>query len=204
MTAQISDAVDCDGEIFSISGISNQGLFHPSTYNVTTYPYSSVCWRGFCCLYSIRNDLLVLDELEISFDPNVHPIPEAVALFGKTPTAKADFIFDLRHKYVELNHHVPFTGEIVLARDFIPEMYEHMGFHPAWKYKKVIKCRFHEGKLINKDDISSLVAESRATLAEVDKVEKATSVNRWIKKAFSLTFSLPFSQRSSRNLSEEN
>jgi len=50
-----------------------------------------------------------------------------------------------------------FSGSLVLGHGFIKELYDHMGFHPRWKYTTVLEMEFEEGRLI------AVADESEAT-----------------------------------------
>ena len=43
------------------------------------------------------------------------------------------------NQYADVNYPIAYTGGLLLARGFIQKLYEHMGFHPAWKYEQVIE-----------------------------------------------------------------
>ena len=84
---------------------------------------------------------MLLDQLAIYLD---EPAP---VLFGARPEPVEGRIrlFDVVYK--GLRHPVPFTGGLLLTRDFIEELYVHMGFHPAWKYREVHELIFRAGEL---------------------------------------------------------
>ena len=151
----------------------------PVPNNVPSLPHClascSACWRGFVCSYLVEGPRLLLDSLEMSLDG---PAPK---LFGVRPKPlKGDFtIFDA--VYEGLGHRVPFSGGLLLADDFIDELYVHMGFHPAWKYREVHELVFLDGDLVLEADRSEQIAEFRDAEASVQAAsEKARA--RFVKR----------------------
>ena len=89
---------------------------------------------------------------------------------------------------------IQFTGAILIADDFIEELYVHMGFHPAWKFRKVVELIFETGKVMDIRDISKQIEQIRSELVKqplqpslADGQEK---IKAWIKSTFSLDYDL--------------
>ena len=74
--------------------------------------------------------------------------------FGVLPTADRFSGF----LYEGFKSPIPFTGGLILAHDFIPELYVQMGFYTAWKYKTVREVIFDEGRITDDFDRSSDMA----------------------------------------------
>jgi hypothetical protein len=127
----------------------------------------SACWRGYLAIYSLNDDKLVLNKLEINLvkikesEFNAITGPE---INGVKPQLNPHH--HLNNTYEDLNFPLNFTGGILLGKDFIQELYVHMGFHPAWKYEKVYELVFQEGKLIEKRNMTVKMAEIRNKLAD--------------------------------------
>jgi hypothetical protein len=89
-------------------------------------------------------------------------------------------------KYSDMSAFVPFTGGLLAARDFIEELYVHMGFHPAWKYGVVRELLFEDGHLTGDFDRSAKIAQLRAKLQ--DRLTPTTTdpatLREWIGKCF--------------------
>jgi hypothetical protein len=83
-------------------------------------------------------------------------------LFGVLPTAAEYAGFT----YKGFKTPMKFTGGLLLADDFIPELYVHMGFHPAWKYKNVREVIFEKGSLTKDMERSSDMAAARAKFTD--------------------------------------
>ena len=82
----------------------------------------------------------------------VHPLP---------PTNR-NGPFSFSDNYHDIGLPLPFTGGLLLGDGFIQELYEHMGFHPAWKFRKVIELVFADGILTATHDRSYDMARVRA------------------------------------------
>jgi hypothetical protein len=183
MTAQFSDPVKYQGQSYSIAGRNGTGLFDPTQHGLQPVGKCSACWHGFVCTYSIQGQRLLLDHLAICLN---EPAP---VLFGIQPKSEEGRIRFFDVVYEELRHPVPYTGGLLLARDFIKELYVHMGFHPAWKYHEVHELLFREGELVRQTDRSEQIAELRREIAHrpLQPGQGATrpEIERWIERCFS-------------------
>jgi hypothetical protein len=151
----------------------------------------SACWRGYLLIYTMYDDKLVLKELQINlgevkeneFVPKAGPV-----INGIKPELNPQH--HLNNFYEDLNLPLNFTGGILLAKDFIQELYVHMGFHPAWKFGTVYELIFQDGKLIEKRNMSKKMAEIRNKLS--DKPLKPdfseTDLHEWIDSTFKLEY----------------
>jgi hypothetical protein len=83
---------------------------------------------------------------------------------------------------------VPFTGGLLVGRDFIRELYVHMGHHPAWKCKQVVELTFVDGRLESMQRRSEAMAELREQLKHGDSPRRGAEkeeVTAWIESTFS-------------------
>ena len=83
---------------------------------------------------------------------------------------------------------IEYTGGLLLAADFIEEMYVHMGFQSPESYRTVIELEIKDGDIIKETDLSHAIAERRATGR--DKPAQPSSmddddVRDWIEDRFS-------------------
>lgn len=183
MTAQISDSIEYRNQTFAIAGKNGTGLFDPSEHGMNPVGICTACWRGYVCHYAVANGELQLDEISLSVDD---PAPK---LFGKSPRKQtaSDPIFSAQ--YSHLQHPIPFTGGLLLADDFIEELYVHMGFHPAWKFRDVHELIFENGKLTRETDRSQQIAEFRDELSNralrPDDETSQAEIEKWIERCFS-------------------
>lgn len=182
MTAQFNDTVHFKGNSYALAGISGGGLFEPAEHGLEPYSTCTACWAGYLCEYAVRDNTLVLKQLSINLK---EPLP---VLFGVSPVPD-DTEYELFSSiYKNVNHKLPFSGGLLLADDFIEELYVHMGFHPAWKYRVVHELIFHEGDLIEHHDRSDQMREVREQAAAADEpgnTSRKKDMLDWIRKSFS-------------------
>jgi hypothetical protein len=149
---------------YAIAGVDGEGLFDPSEAGLSPVPSCTACQRGYVCRYAVRDDQLVLDGLKISL---VHLVegeleprrgPRIHGVEPKTP-GEGHVLFN--NVYEGLALPIPFTGAMLVGDDFVQELYRHMGFHPAWKYRTVLELSFEEGHLVVERDVSEKMAAVR-------------------------------------------
>jgi hypothetical protein len=153
----------------------------------------TACWRGYVATYSLLDDHLFLKDLGINLielkedGRNVSPStgPE---INGITPLQDScDMVYNT---YENVNLPLELTGGILVAKDFIQELYIHMGFHEAWKYEVVHELIFQDGKLTDSLDVSDKLADVRNKLA---KEPLGLDGEKWIfKNGSSLLFRLDY------------
>ena len=91
--------------------------------------------------------------------------------------------------YHDIGMPLRFTGGLLLSKGFIRSLYEHMGFHPAWKFEKVIELTFSEGVLTAAYDRSAEMAEVRdaksgASGYDSKRFDSPAQMVGWIAKCF--------------------
>lgn len=191
MTAQLSDSFILRGETYAIAGVNGDGLFDPTTHDLQPTMLSTACWRGFLCTYTVAQDGLMLTRLAIGItEPGT----------GGRLTGDGPERFGVRPRYDQWEGHVyepitepvAFTGGLLIARDFIRDLYVHMGFHPAWKYREVHELLFEDGRLQTSDDRSDAIAEIRdqqlAAAPLNPDARDSEKVATWIERTFSLSY----------------
>jgi hypothetical protein len=82
---------------------------------------------------------------------------------------------------------VPFTGKIRLARDFINELYIHMGFQKPTAFRTVLDVTINNGKIINIKDRS---ADMEKKWGAFKKRYENGDMTETIEEAFSLDMEL--------------
>ena len=188
MTAQISDTLISRGQEFVLAAANGEGLFEPAQHGLAPEAMSTSCYRGYWCTYEVVAESLRLQQLHIALPS---PVADA-ARHGMGPS-----LFEQRPVYDEelhcfayshLSAPVPFTGGILLATDFIEELYVHMGFHPAWKFRRVHELLFERGTLVQTQDCSSEMARLREKLGRAPLAPRnprdQQEVERWIDECF--------------------
>jgi len=193
MTGQIPDAMRYAGEDYSLVGVNGGPLFEPATYGLTAGVLSTACWRGYVATYGLSGDRLILSDLEIGLldeDRNYIPVAGAPPLFG-TPPSASDHIATAPF-YRGLAEPIAFTGELLLGRDFVDDLYVHMGFQDAWKYREVHRLTFETGRLVSAADQSAEAARHRADPPPPPpNPHDRQAVEDWIKGTFDQRFDPP-------------
>ncbi len=172
MTAQWNDNFLYNDVDFSISGISEGELFNPNILNLEPVGTCTACWRGYVAGFSLSHSILVLKTLEINLFRDVRDDcgylqeKKGPVINGVKPNAAQQKFKLFNNYYCDLNYRIDYTGGLLLANDFIQDLYVHMGFHPAWKYKKVIELIFEDGVLIKELDHSEKMAKFRTQITD--------------------------------------
>lgn len=163
MTTQIKDSVSYERADYGIVGFYGEGLFVPSSQNIEVQAASSDCWRGFRCHYFISDDQLFLAEVTFWLSEQDRRRVQQ----GRGPSTFARSIgrcvgdekawsegqlgscgISEQYRVSELEELTPFTGGLLLARDFVWERHEDTNFHPAFQYSTVIEVRFENGIVV--------------------------------------------------------
>ncbi|MEV5574221.1 hypothetical protein AB0L06_29665 [Spirillospora sp. NPDC052269] len=196
MTGQIPDAVIYHDRLYALTGQEGDGLFDPSALGLRPLAMSTACWRGYVCEYTVVDGGLVLTELEMLVEG------EPPTLFGVTPAEDAS----RGRRYEGLREPVRFTGRLLLGREFLNELYVHMGFQSPWKYEDVQELVFENGHLTEAHDRSEAAAQRRRAEADARRrgAEQSAAhpvvrppdpaepdaTRSWIEKSFSLDIDL--------------
>lgn len=194
MTAQINDMVFYRKINFVIAGISGTGLFEPQAHGIEPDVLSTACWRGYYVQYAIEDGLLLLTRVTLGLstpDTRAADTGKGPVLFGACPRYDEQ---DYGWVYDGLRQPVEFSGGLLLGTRFVQELYIHMGFHPAWKYRDVREVLFEHGRLTSDFDRSADMEAARARLAEQPSRPDLTADNarimEWIEQCFSRDYSL--------------
>ncbi len=127
------------------------------------HPDHTACYRGFYATYELTEEGLYLRELTLS-EKNGDYLP----LEGIEP-AKEDY----QATYYGLSVVVPFTGKIRLAKDFIEELYIHMGYQKPTAFKTVLDLTLKDGRWLR-----SQIAPKRWN-RNADHLRNTTSLETW-------------------------
>jgi hypothetical protein len=118
---------------------------------------STACWRGYACSYEIRDGTLLLDSLMTNLAEGEEPV-----INGNRPSIYRSW----SSMYEGLSLPVRFSGELLLGRDFIEEMYVHMGFQKPTSFREVKEITLREGGVTILRDHSERMQEFRERAAE--------------------------------------
>lgn len=190
MTSQINDEILISRKRYDIIGVNGNELFTPESIGVTPNATSTACWRGYICEYKISHKKLLLDKLWLScgrneiFENEKIFVPQkSPPINGVSPNKGSEF----NNEYEKINYAINFSGGILAGRAFIQELYVHMGFQSAWKYKNVIELIFIQGKVQEIRDVSKQMEQIRNKkeneLPEQDLI-------KWIANTFRLDYDL--------------
>lgn len=196
MTAQFPDVVEWEGLPYAIAGVAGKGLFDPREHGLEPVASSSACWRGFEARYAVRDRGLHLVRLQVNLQgerPGKKPV--APPLRGRAGSMESSgkgsgMMFFASFSYEELGV-VPFTGGLLLADGFIEQLYVHMGFHPAWKFERVVELLIESGSVVAALDRSAAMKDLRDRLGAEPLRPASWSrdvVMGWIRQAFSLDY----------------
>jgi hypothetical protein len=194
MTAQFDDLFRYRRRKYAVSGISEGELFEPALLELEPHANCTACWRGYQAAFALTDSRLVLDELRINLNKAGEKgvSPSGPEINGVQPRPKRDLLFDTH--YVGLNYHLEYTGGLLLADGFIERMYVHMGFHPAWKYKRVVELVFEGGILQQEFDRSEQMAEIRERFEQAqdhdqsDRMPDDDDIARFVERAFDRSY----------------
>jgi hypothetical protein len=184
MTAQIPDGVVVDGTTWALVGINGQGLFDPAGFGLQPISLSTGEWRGFTCRYAIEAGRLRLAHLSIGRlreEAGTAAI-ERLPSIARSTQDRARWEFDFE------GLEVPFTGTLLLGDEFIRDLYVHMGFHPAWKWGRVLELQLAGGEVTRTADRSAEYAQireqQRGQPLEPGPKADANAIARWIRGTF--------------------
>jgi hypothetical protein len=152
----------------------------------------TACWRGYICHYGVRSGHLQLLHLTVGMESPFAPeagAGPAPPVFGSEPATDEGAA-----TYRPTNAVVPFTGGLLLGDGFIEELYVHMGFHPAWKFERVVELIFEDGRLVRSHDRSAQLAEIRHRIqaGEMGDPDRPGELLAWIPRTFELDYGRSF------------
>jgi hypothetical protein len=151
MTAQIADTFIYDGEFYELVGMEGPELFHPSELGMVPEMLHTACYAGFYCTFELTEDALKLRGLTLREKDSNY-----VTIAGNKP-----IIEEYQASYENLDMTIPFTGYIRLAKDFIDELYVHMGFQAPSSYRTVMDIQIDDGRVVKIMDRSKEMEEIR-------------------------------------------
>ena len=196
MTAQFPDSFIYNDKEYDLVAYSAEEPFNPTQLGFNPVGACSACWRGYIAKYSLEADEnLILKDLSLSLFEVTGMEMKAIrgkSINGVLP-AQDDHLSFLNNHYENINLSLRYTGGMLIVDDFIQDLYVHMGFHPAWKYREVHELIFEEGRLRSANDRSAEMAEIRKDLAErslrPDMDAGWKEIFAWIERTFDQKYS---------------
>ncbi len=199
MTAQVTDTILIYDNLYDICGIHGDAPFEAESLGVVPVPPHTACWRGYVNRYRIFHRRLVLEQLHLwlgsgsAAPADRPPRLRGPAINGVEPRV-APITDDMAENFYEGIHlELPFTGGILAGRGFQRQLYVHMGFPPAWKFKNVYEAIFDKGRLKQLRDVSPQMETIRARMLE-QPLQPATNSSgqaelaAWIATTFALDY----------------
>ncbi len=183
MTAQIPDSVIYEGEEFFLVGVKGEKLYIPEDFGIAPHFRSTACWRGYVMRYTFNKGQLVLDRMLLNTS-------KPLKINGIEPQTLKD-VGSFDYSYENLSIKTDFTGAILLAKDFIQEMYVHMGFQRPMAYEIVVELEIQHGNMVSVKDLSKRMEEFRNQDNSKDARPQSNSrkdIENWVKKTFSLDY----------------
>jgi hypothetical protein len=186
MTAQIPDRVRYKGESYALVGIKGSRLLSPQNFGMTPTMIHTACYRGYYAEYSCTDGKLVLTTLTVKTANDKYK-----EINGIRPVRDPQE-FSTAHTYTGLNIATAFSGGLLIAKDFIQEMYVHMGFQKPLAFKTVIELLFENGQLVNEIDYSEKMVQIRESVKEQPRIAarriSETEIMEHIEHMFSLNY----------------
>ena len=177
MTAQIPDTFLFKGDGYDLIGISGGDLASPEQFGMEPEMLHTACQRGFYATYELTGAGLYLRELTLR-EKNEQYLP-----IGKVQPELAGG----KATYRDLSELVSFTGQIRLAKDFIDELYIHMGYQKPTAFKTVLDIILDNGQVVEIKDRSQEMEKKRGRFKEH---YESGSIVQGIDDAFSLAMEL--------------
>lgn len=174
MTAQITDTFFFRGEEYSMIGMFGGPLATPQQFGMVPKMLHTGCYQGYYSMYELTDEGLFLREMTLR-EKNERYLPIA--------GVDADLSKPFQATYNKLNVLVPFSGNMRLAKDFIRELYLHMGFQKPTAFKTVFDITLNEGKIIRLKDRSEEMEQKRG---QFKRNYEAGDMRQTIDDAFSL------------------
>lgn len=196
MTAQIDDIFRFRQREYAVAGISEGELFDPSLLGLKPAGTCTACWRGYLACFAVSNSRLVLEALHVNLlrPGKDHERVEGPIINGVKPGEPRGKHEWFNNHYERLEYYLDYTGGLLLADGFIRELYVHMGFHPAWKYERVIELIFDAGIVKQESDRSERMAEIRNMVGKFRKEEfsyelpSQEEIRRFVERAFDRSY----------------
>ena len=178
-TAQISDTFIFKGNEYSLIGKTGGDFATPKQFGMSAVMIHTACYRGYYATYELTDEGLLLRKLTLrEKDGNYLPI------LGISPVINTK---EQKATYSNLHVIVQFSGKIRLAKDFIRELYIHMGHQKPTAFKTVLDITLKDGRVVEIKDRSEEMEKKRGAFKEA---YESGEMKKSIEDAFSLDMKL--------------
>ncbi|NHJ85446.1 MAG: hypothetical protein FK734_08275 [Asgard group archaeon] len=154
MTGQFHDLMHFQNELYELVGSEAGNLYNPKDHGLDPQFRCTACRRGYLLTYKVTDKQLILDDILINLE-------EKTKINGVKPKTPEEKGSPFQYQYKNVNLKIDFTGKLLLGKDFVRGMYEHMGFQQPMTYKKVLELTFNKGILESTTDLSKAMDEER-------------------------------------------
>jgi len=164
LTGQEPDRVYYMDEKCDLVGFKGKGISFPIDFGIETHSRSTNCHRGYIITYQIIEDRLKLDGFWFNSNDNEFPLINEVKpkKISEEAAKQGEYIQTLfEYEYKNIDMIMNFSGNLLLAKDFIKSQYVHMGFQSSSAYKTVLKIDFKDGIIENVEDKSKEAKKAR-------------------------------------------
>lgn len=183
MTGQIPDKLIFKKSLYSIVGLKGKGLPSPFDFDLRPVSPHTANWRGFVMTYMVVEEHLQLQEMKITVEEIKGKLP---IINDVKPKIDKKGLIHLTYEKLKLK--TPFTGKLLVAKDFIDSMYVHMGFQSPISFETVIELEFKEGVLLKVGDLSNKMKIWREMEISDGKQKSYHDIQAWIARTFSLDY----------------
>lgn len=197
MTAQILDIVIFNGTTYGVGAFEGIDLFNPANVGLDPVAWTTACYRGFHCIYEVRDQSLWLTTLYIGLTPETvesmqrgeHP-----RVFDQIPgryynqfwrMESSDYVVD------ELNEPISCSGGMLIGHYSEPEFNQPFQVWYGLQFFDVVyELLFEKGKLIETYDRTQAVAEYYSRRFEQEDTEELRlDTLEWLKHSFAVEYS---------------
>lgn len=198
MTSQVSNTIGFQSNLYVVVDASNGYLFEPEALGFRPISLSTACYRGFICEYTIENDQLFLQNLEISTGvvdkksrrPALDPLPE---LGHVKPNLDYSEVQDCAGRYENLRMPLAYSGSFLASRNKDNQYdYRMRGCARAWDYDTTILINTDSGKVASICDVSDKIRTFIQRYMNEDMVawEQKQNARRFLDRHFGRGFSI--------------
>jgi hypothetical protein len=168
MTRQIDDTVIFEDENYVLVGSDPFVVFNPESHGITPRGVSTGCYRGFVCLYRVRDQVLYLERLGINSADGRYPSIKGRGA-AKFKSARSTFFFPNYpfafhgRVYPFQNFKLSFSGTLRIARGNAKTSVgtRDMGFRDGTEYEQVLDIDLDHGVMVAMRDLSKKIARIR-------------------------------------------
>lgn len=208
MTAQLPTIITFKGNEYNLLGYDD-AIFKvdPNDYGIKPVVKSSACWSGYRCEYELRDDVLYLSYLHVSYGTHVeeydeeakeikcryrnsHP-EEMPPIMGVKAEYGRGYRFNIMYN---LNLNTNYNGRLLFSREYKSKYRTQEGKQKTYSIKEVLSAEFLEGKMVS---ITDFTEDAWYAKIAIDARNKATTnpVARMMQKPMYDTFDTDYNDR---------